>query len=154
VVLVAALKAREQEQLDAIKVTNDAAEKESLRQAASQFRNQAASKEAAFASMAAGKFSATARVDGATIPFWLGWVAATQSLTAFTEARPRLIVVVGSADGQFAPEDRERQLAVPAAIVLRIDGADHHLLTEQVLAQSTIDVVGAAIDQLLVVPRG
>jgi nucleotide-binding universal stress UspA family protein len=153
-VLVDALRAREQQALASAKDTTSPEEKEAWRQSAAQFRNQAASKEAGFVSMAAGKFSPTARVDGATIPFWLGWMEATKTNTAFVAHQRKLLIVVGAVDAQFSPEDRQRQREVPAAKVLYIEGADHHLLTEEVLAQSTIDVVGSAIDQLLAVPRG
>lgn len=120
-----------------------------LEERAAGLKNLAASRAAAFASMTSGKFSPDARVDGATIAFWVGWIGLTAKTPALVEAhRARTIVVVADGDSQLAPADRERSLALPAAKVLEVHG-DHHTLVDAALDAAVTTAVLEALEPLL-----
>ncbi len=117
--------------------------------AATELKNLAASTSARFASMRAGKFSREARVDGATIAFWLGWMSLTQQTPALVAAvKDKTVVVLGSRDSQLSDEDAALAKALPAHATLVFD-ADHHLLVDGALRAevglAVIDAVAALL---------
>lgn len=126
---------------------------EALLQRANQLKNEAASYEAMFASMNNGAFAEDARVRGATLAFWRAWVALTQKtpeLLAGVKA-PR-IVLLGKSDLQYGPKDRRAIRAfaeLEGVEVLELDGADHHLLTEEQLEDSTRTALLEALERAL-----
>jgi alpha-beta hydrolase superfamily lysophospholipase len=152
-VMVAALRERVKEAEAAAKSEADAAKKQALLDEAHQLRNLAGTKEAEFASMKAGRFAPTARVSGATLAFWKGWMELTGKTAALAESVPaKKIVVLGALDQQYGGADKKRIAALATAGFLDVAGADHHLLTEGALAKSTVDLVGAALDKALQIP--
>src|SRR5690606_12590123 len=101
-----------------------------LAQAAA-LKNAAGSRAATFESMRKGQFADDARVHGATIAFWQGWLTLTEKAgESLSRAAAPRIVVVGEVDLQYAPKDRARILALgerEGVSALQIGGADHHL---------------------------
>jgi alpha-beta hydrolase superfamily lysophospholipase len=153
-VLVDALRARsEQAAADSKRAASDE-DKERLRALAQQLKNQAASKEASFASMKNNKYAPGARVDGATIAFWLGWMRLTEDVGLFEAAKHHTLLVVGSEDHQFSSADAALQRSLPAVKVLVLEGADHHALTNEAVSVDSVDAVGRALDDMLATPRG
>jgi hypothetical protein len=63
------------------------------------------------------------------------------------------IVVLGERDVQYGENDRVRIRALAPRTFLEVKGADHHLLTDGKLLDSTVDLVGKALDQALA-PQG
>lgn len=126
---------------------------EKLLQQANVLRNVAASRAATFESMHKGQFADDARVHGATIAFWQGWVALTEKAAddVTKTAAPR-VIVVGSDDLQYAPKDRAAILALgelDGVTALQIERADHHLLVDERLEVATVETVRAAVDDAL-----
>jgi pimeloyl-ACP methyl ester carboxylesterase len=113
------------------------------------FRNAAGSLRAMFESMDKGQFSEGARVKGATLPFWKAWIELTDGAEqqALSARAPR-VVVQGQWDLQFTPDDRRAVAAWgdhEGVTYLRIEKADHHLLTEGTLTDETVTVVLDAV---------
>lgn len=128
----------------------DPAAQEALREKAGQLKSLASTREAEFASMKAGRFAPTARVGGATLAFWKGWIELTARTAALVDALPgRKIVVLGGDDLQYGDKDRVRIRALAPDAFLEVKGADHHLLTGGKLSGTTVDQVGAAVDAAL-----
>lgn len=149
-VIVAGLRERTQALDKQLRAEKDSARKAALAEEASQLRNLAGTREAEFASMKAGRFAPTARISGATLAFWRGWMDVTSRTAALAEAVPaQKIVVLGELDRQYAVADRTRIRALATAGVVDVRGADHHLLTAEALAPATLDAVGAALDAVL-----
>ena len=152
-VLTAALKERASARQAAAKAEKDPARKAQLESEALALKNQAATREAGFTSMKAGKFAPTARVDGATLGYWTGWMkltAATSDLLAQTP-RPKLIVV-GADDVQYGKKDHAliAELATSTgARLLEVPNADHHLLEAGALSDAVATSVCDALDALL-----
>lgn len=137
---------------DASRAPDDAA-KEALLEKAGQLTNLASTRAAEFASMKAGRFAPTARVGGATLAFWKGWIELTGKTAALVDAVPgKKLVVLGGDDQQYGAKDRMRIKALAPDAFLEVKGADHHLLSKGRLAPETVDVVGAAIDAALAGP--
>ncbi len=148
-VLVDALRDRQARAEKAASATKDPAGKQILLQQATSLKGVAASKEASFASMRAGKFEKNARVEGATVAFWLGWIELTKKTNDLAgSVQDHLVIVSGKRDLQSSPKDRAAAKALPARAVVEVD-ADHHLLNDGALAPATVDAVGAALDALL-----
>ena len=123
-----------------------------LAKEANQLKTIAASPEATFRSMRNKKFSEEARVHGATIAFWQKWIELTASTARrFSEKRTPALVVVGTWDLQFAPDDKERIRALVQAgdELIEVEHADHHLLLRDVLHASTSEQVLTALRALL-----
>ncbi len=121
---------------------------------AARLKNLAGSRAASFASMRDGRFAADARVDGATIAYWLAWRALTEQTPALlVPVKDKVIVVVGGADLQLSADDRAAAAALPSRRALVIDHADHHLLVGEQLAPVVTEPVFSAIDELLEAPR-
>lgn len=118
-----------------------------------QVKNLAGTREAEFASMKGGRFAPTARVGGATLGFWKGWMDLTARTAALVDAvsAPK-IVVLGGLDRQYGQRDRVRIRALAPDAFLEVAAADHHLLTGGRLADGTVDAVGGAIDKALGTP--
>jgi alpha-beta hydrolase superfamily lysophospholipase len=152
-VMVANLKERLQAAERAVKAEKDETKRAALVEEAAQLRNLAGTKEAEFASMKAGRFAPTAKVLGATLAFWKGWIDSTAKTTALADGvgAPK-IVVLGADDGNYAAADKKRIAALASAGFVEVKGADHHLLTDGKLAPTTVDLVGAALDKALGVP--
>jgi hypothetical protein len=117
--------------------------------AATELRNLAASTSARFASMRAGKFSREARVEGATIAFWLGWMSLTHKTPELVAAvKDKTFVVLGSRDSQLSDDDMVRAKGLPARATL-VFAADHHLLVDGALTAevglAVIDAVAALL---------
>jgi pimeloyl-ACP methyl ester carboxylesterase len=131
-------------------------EGQELLRKADQLRNAAGSTRALFESMEQGRFAEDARVQGATLAFWKGWI----ELTARAEddvkaARAPRLVVVGQWDLQYTPDDRKRLAAwgeLEGVRYLKVEKADHHLLHEGVLERSTVDAVLRALGEVLGAP--
>jgi hypothetical protein len=152
-VIVAGLKERTASTERLAKAEKAAARRASLVDQAAQLRNLAGTREAEFASMKAGRFAPTARVAGATLAFWKGWIDVTSKTPALAEATPaKKIVVLGGKDLQYAAGDRKRIAALATDGFVELENADHHLLTEGALATDTVDRVGAAIDAAIGTP--
>ena len=114
----------------------------------------AGTREAEFASIKKDRFAPTARVNGATLAFWKGWMDVTGRTSALIdEVKTPKIVVLGGKDLQYGDKDRVRIRALAPDAFVEVEGADHHLLTNAALAQETVDVVGAALDKVLAVPE-
>jgi alpha-beta hydrolase superfamily lysophospholipase len=153
-VMVASLRERLAETERAQKSEKDEAKKAALVEEAAQLRNLAGTKEAEFASMKAGRVAPTAKVGGATLGFWKGWIDLTGKTAALADAVPApKIVVLGQLDRQYASADKKRIQALATAGFIEVVGADHHLLTGEQLAPATVDAIGKALDQALGVPR-
>ncbi len=152
-VMIESLAHRERELRRAAKQQAGTPAAEELLAQASHLKNAAGSRAATFESMRKGQFADDARVQGATIAFWQGWLALTEkaaeSLAAASAPR---VVVVGAADVQYAPADRARILAsgeLEGVTALEIAGADHHLLVDERLLDTTVQAVAAAVDEAL-----
>jgi alpha-beta hydrolase superfamily lysophospholipase len=149
-VIVAGLRERMQAAERAAKAEADPQKKQALVDEAGQLRNLAGTREAEFASMKAGRFAPTARVSGATLAFWKGWIESTSKTASLAEALPAAkLVVLGSEDRQYAAADKKRITALATAGVVEVAGADHHLLHAGALEAKTLDALGAALDAVL-----
>jgi hypothetical protein len=122
------------------------AERAALEDEAVALRNLAATRQAGFASMRSGKFSREARVDGATIAFWLGWMELTGKTRALmTPFKEKTLLVFGNGDLQLSPGDKALVQGLPARNIVAVD-ADHHLLVEGVLPPAvSLSVVDALV---------
>ncbi len=147
-VLVDAVLARHADKLAAAKQTSGA-ERAALEDEAVALRNLAATRQAGFASMRSGKFSREARVDGATIAFWLGWMELTGKTRALlTPLKEKTLLVLGNGDSQLGPGDKALVQGLPAKKVVVVD-ADHHLLVDGQLPPSvSLSVVDALVAML------
>jgi len=156
-VLVEALltraKAKAQEAKKAPPETKQAQEDE-----AAALRNLGASRQASFDSMRSGKFAKDARVDGATIAFWLSWIELTDKTKAMLEpVKNKAIVVVAKGDRQLGAADHALARELPAARFVEVD-ADHHLLSPPVgsapptLAPTTTSAVIDAVVAVIAKP--
>lgn len=149
-VIVAGLKQRHRDALRAAHAAGDAAKRQWLEERALELKNAAATREAEFASMRAGRFAPGSRVGGATLGFWQGWIALTaRTRDLVAPAAERVVWVLGELDRQVGDEDRAHIHALPAATLLEVKGADHHLLHAGGLAPATVDAVAEAIDRVL-----
>ncbi len=128
----------------------DPAAKQPLLDQAHKLKNLAGTREAEFASMKKDRFAPTARVNGATLAFWRGWMDVTAKTPSLVDAvKETTLVVLGGADLQYSEADRGRIRALSPSGLVEVSGADHHLLTHGTLSPATVDAVGAAIDELL-----
>jgi hypothetical protein len=149
-VIVAGIKDRARQTEKRAAAAGDEAAKEALLEKAGQLKSLASTRDAEFASMKAGRFTPTARVGGATLAFWKGWIELTGKTAALVDAAPaRKLVVLGEHDLQYGDKDRMRIKALAPDAFLEVKGADHHLLTGGKLRQETVDLVGGAIDAAL-----
>lgn len=149
-VIVAGLRHRHEATVRAAREARDAQERAALEDGALKLRNLAATREAEFSSMTRGRFSRGARVGGATVDFWKGWVALTaRTPELVAAARGKLVVVQGGADTQQSPADQRRARAWAPSSAVEVDGADHHLLSQERLAPTTVARVAEAIDRIL-----
>lgn len=151
VVLVEALQSRQAKLAAEAKDAATPEDKEKLQGQAVALRNLAATREAGFASMRSGKFSKDARVDGATIGFWLGWIELTGKTEALLKPiEAKTIVAVADNDSQLGDTDRSLARGLPARKTLVVTG-DHHFVVDGVLSEpaatavidAVADVVGA-----------
>jgi alpha-beta hydrolase superfamily lysophospholipase len=149
-VIVDALADRQRAAEAAARATTSPDEKSRAQAEAVRLKNLAGSRAASFASMRAGKFSDSARVDGATIAFWMGWRKLTEATASLVEpVKNKAIVVVGAADRQLSTVDRAAAAALPAKRAVVIDDADHHLLVREQLLPVVTEAVFSALDELL-----
>ncbi|MCC7108366.1 MAG: alpha/beta fold hydrolase [Deltaproteobacteria bacterium] len=149
-VIVAGIKDRARDVEKEAAAAKDPATREALREKAGQLRSLAGTREAEFASMKAGRFAPTARVGGATLAFWKGWIELTGKTAALVDAGPaKKIVVLGELDHQYGSKDRVRIRALSPEAYVEVKGADHHLLSTGRLLPATVDQVGAALDAAL-----
>jgi predicted small secreted protein/alpha-beta hydrolase superfamily lysophospholipase len=152
-VIVAGLKERTDDVEKAAKSEKDPAQKQALLEQANQLKNLAGTREAEFSSIKKDRFAPTARVNGATLAFWKGWMDVTGRTSALVdEVNAPKVVVLGGKDLQYGDKDRVRIRALAPDAYVEVQGADHHLLTNGALAKETVDVVGAALDKVLAVP--
>ncbi|MCC7073633.1 MAG: alpha/beta fold hydrolase [Deltaproteobacteria bacterium] len=152
-VIVAGIKDRAHRVEKVASREQDAAAKEALLDKAGQLTNLASTRAAEFASMKAGRFAPTARVGGATLAFWKGWIELTGKTAALIDAAPaKKLVVLGADDQQYGEKDRVRIKALAPDAYLEVKGADHHLLSNGRLAAETVDLIGAALDAALAPP--
>lgn len=153
-VIVAALKDRTSDVERAAKLEKDPAAKQVLLEQANQLKNLAGTREAEFASIKKDRFAPTARVNGATLAFWKGWMEVTGRTAALVDAvAAAKVVVLGEGDLQYGAKDRVRIRALAPSAFVEVPGADHHLLSHGALSKDTVDVVGAALDKVLLVPE-
>jgi hypothetical protein len=151
-VLVGALSDRQKLAEAKAKTSSSPEERAALLDQASALKNLAGTKAAGFASMKGGKFEKNARVDGATIGFWLGWMALTERTPALLEPlKHKVVVVVGKGDLQLGAIDRKAAEDLPAARVVVVD-ADHHLLVHGALDEAVVQQIAEAIDVVIGVP--
>ena len=152
VVLVEALQARQARLSADAKTATDADEKARLQDQAVALRNLAATRQAGFASMTSGKFARDARVDGATIGFWLGWISLTaKTPELLAPLQKKTLVVVASGDTQLGDTDRALAKALPAQKTIVVDG-DHHLVENGVLSAAASTAVIDAVAELVAPP--
>lgn len=153
-VIVAGLKERTDDVEKKAKSEKDPATKQALLDQANQLKNLAGTREAEFASIKKDRFAPTARVNGATLAFWKGWMEVTGKTAALVDdIKTPKIVVLGGKDLQYGEKDRVRIRALAPDAFVEIEDADHHLLTHGALAPTTVDAVGEALDKVLVVPE-
>lgn len=145
-VLVDALLTRHTQKQAEAKAAKTPEEKTRLTDEAVALRNLAATRQAGFASMRSGKFSREARVDGATIAFWLGWMELTgKTRDLMTPLKDKTLVVIGNADAQLGEGDRALARGLPAHRTLVLD-ADHHLLNDGALQPAVgLQVIDAVV---------
>lgn len=152
-VMVESLAHRERELRRQAKEKKGTPAAEQLLVEANKLKNAAGSRAALFDSMQKGQFAEDARVQGATIAFWQGWLALTDEAEARLKgAKAPRVVVVGSADVQYAPADRARILKageLEGVTALQIEGADHHLLVDERLLVTTVEAVAGAVQDAL-----
>lgn len=152
-VIVAGIKDRAQRIERQAKREPDPATKDALLDKAGQLTSLASTRSAEFASMKAGRFAPTARVGGATLAFWKGWIELTGKTAALVDAVPaKKMVILGADDQQYGDKDRVRIKALAPDAYLEVKGADHHLLSGGRLAPETVDLIGAALDGALAPP--
>jgi hypothetical protein len=149
-VIVDALLGRQARKADDAKKVSTPDQKATLQDEAVALRNLAATRQERFASMRSGKFASDARVDGATIGFWLGWMDLTARTKALmTPGKDKTVVVLAQGDLQLGEGDQALVQGLPAKKVVVID-ADHHLLNDGALSPSvSLQVVDAVVDLLL-----
>jgi hypothetical protein len=153
-VIVAGLKDRTDDVEKRAKAAKDPAQKQALLEQANQLKNLAGTTEAEFSAIKRDRFAPTANVKGATLAFWKGWMDVTGRTSALVdEVKTPKIVVLGGKDLQYGDKDRVRIRALAPDAFVEVQGADHHLLSNGALAKETVDVVGAALDKVLVVPE-
>ena len=151
-VLISGLHDRHQQSEAGAKAVSSPLEHTALLDKASALKNLAGTRAAGFASMKAGKFAKDARVDGATIAFWLGWISLTDKTSALLEpVKARVIVVVGSGDQQLSAADREAAQQLPAAAMVVVD-ADHYLLVDGALNDGVVQQISEAVDLVIGAP--
>lgn len=152
-VMVESLAHREQVLRQEAKRKKGTREAEELLEQAARLKNAAGSRAALFESMQKGQFADDARVEGATIAFWQGWLALTEGAEArLRGAKAPRVVIVGAGDTQYAPKDRARILKageLPGVWALEIEGADHHLLVDERLLVTTVQLVSDAVEEAL-----
>jgi dienelactone hydrolase len=121
--------------------------RDELEKQANQLKNRAGTLEATFRSIKGDKFSPDARVQGATIAFWKGWMSLTADTPKLAErAGGPILVVLGEWDLQYSPEDKERIRALSeGGALLELEKSDHHLLRRDAL---TPEVTTAVLDKL------
>jgi len=152
VVLVEALQARQAKLSADARDAASPEDKARLQDQAVALRNLAATRQAGFASMTSGKFAKDARVDGATIGFWLGWIKLTSTTQALLEpVQNKTIVVVATGDTQLGETDRALAKALPAKKTIVVEG-DHHLVENGALSAKASAVVVDAVADLVVPP--
>lgn len=149
-VIVDALLARHAHKAADAKKASAPEQKTALQDEAVALRNLAATRQERFASMRSGKFASDARVDGATIGFWLGWMDLTGRTTALmTPVKDKTVVVLARGDLQLGDGDQALVQGLPAKKVLVLD-ADHHLLNDGALSPTvSLPVVDAVVELLL-----
>lgn len=149
-VLVDALLSRHAKKQDEAKAAKAPDDKARLTDEAVALRNLAATRQAGFASMRGGKFSREARVDGATIAFWLGWMELTGRTRALLgSVKDKTVVVLGAGDAQLGEGDRALVQGLPAKKTLVLD-ADHHLLNDGALQPAIgLEVIDAVVAVLV-----
>ncbi len=149
-VLVDALISRQTQKAVEAKQATTPERKGLLQDEAAALRNLAATRQERFASMRAGKFAADARVDGATIGFWLGWMDVTGRTRAMmTPLKDKILVVLAKGDLQLGEGDKALVQGLPARKIMVVD-ADHHLLNEGALSPTvSLRVVDAVVEVLL-----
>ncbi len=151
-VLVAAIADRQKQAAQQAK-TASAADKNALVEQSIALKNLVGTKSAEFSSMKGGKFAKDARVGGATVAFWLGWIALTEKTAALLQThKDKVVVVVGRGDTQLSAKDREAAQQLPAKRVVAVD-ADHHLLKNGALDEAVVKQIADAIDDVTGVPR-
>jgi len=145
-VLVDALLARHAQKQDEAKAAKAPEDKARLTEEAVALRNLAATRQAGFASMRSGKFSREARVDGATIAFWLGWMELTgKTRDLLGPVKDKTLVVIGAKDAQLGDGDRALARGLPAKKTLVLE-ADHHLLVDGTLQPTLgLEVIDAVV---------
>jgi hypothetical protein len=145
-VLVDALLARHTTKQAEAKAAKTPEDKTRLTDEAVALRNLAATRQAGFASMRSGKFSREARVDGATIAFWLGWMELTgKTRDLMAPVKDKTVVVIGNGDAQLGDGDRALARGLPAKKTLVVD-ADHHLLVAGDLQPAVgLEVIDAVV---------
>jgi|GEM_PF-943270 len=149
-VIVDALLARHAQKTADAKKASTPETKTALQDEAVALRNLAATRQERFASMRSGKFASDARVDGATIGFWLGWMDLTGRTKAMMPPlKDKTLVVLARGDLQLGEGDQALVQGLPAKKTLVID-ADHHLLNDGALSPSvSLQVVDAVVELLL-----
>jgi len=145
-VLVDALLDRHATKRGEAKAARTPEEKARLTEEAVALRNLAATRQAGFASMRSGKFSPEARVDGATIAFWLGWMDITGRTRDLVDpVKEKTLVVIGAKDAQLGEGDRALARDLPAKKTIVLE-ADHHLLVDETLEPSLgLGVIDAVV---------
>ena len=152
VVLVEALESRHAKLAAEAKAATTPEDKERLQEQAVALRNLAATRQAGFASMTSGKFSKDARVDGATIGFWLGWIELTKNTpTMLKGVASKTLIVVATGDSQLGDTDRALAKALPAKTTLVVEG-DHHFVIDGVLSAAATNAVIDAVEALVATP--
>lgn len=145
-VLVDALLSRHAAKQAEAKAARAPEDKARLTDEAVALRNLAATRQAGFVSMRAGRFSREARVDGATIAFWIGWMDLTgRTRDLLTPLKDKAVVVLGEGDAQLGEGDRALVKGLPAKTTLVLP-ADHHLLVDGSLQPTmALEVVDAVV---------
>ncbi len=139
--------------VDALTDREKAAAREKNADEASKLKNLAGTRAAGFAAMKGGKFAKDARVDGATVAFWQGWIALTaQTPALLAPVKDKVVVVVGTGDLQLSAADREAAQKLPAKKTVVVD-ADHHLLIKGELDDAVVKAIADAIDEVIGVPQ-
>ena len=152
VVLVEGLQARQAALSAEAKNAVTPEDKTRLLDQAVALRNLAATRQAGFASMTSGKFAKDARVDGATISFWLGWIELTaKTPELLAPLQDKTIVVIATGDTQLSDTDRALAKALPAKKTIVVDG-DHHFVIDGVLSAGASTAVVDAVVELVVPP--
>ncbi len=115
--------------------------------------NKANSLRATFDSIKANRFAKDAKIMGRSLTFWRAWIETSKrSKSMIASTHVPTLVLLGGEDTLYSPAAKTQIRALGKGkhhSFVGIEGADHNLLIQQQLSQSTVGQVVKALERLL-----